>query len=107
MRPFTLTLAEAYVTGEVARVPAAPAFFRAVLLDLQPRRAVKHQAISLLVASGLRSIDEARAAAHVLSAMLRTRIQFDFEDAMEALAHLQLAFPELSSPLAIKMDGGR
>jgi len=107
MRPFTLTLAEAYVTGEVARVPAAPAFFRAVLLDLQPRRAVKQQAISLLVASGLRSIDEARAAAHVLSAMLRTRIQFDFEDAMEALAHLQLAFPELSSPLAIKMDGGR
>lgn len=107
MRPFTLTLAEAYVTGEVARVPAAPAFFRAVLLDLQPRRAVKQQAIALLVASGLRGIDEAQAAARVLGSMLRTRIQFDFEDAMEALAHLQLAFPELSSPLVIKVDAGR
>jgi hypothetical protein len=107
MRPFTLALAETYITGEVARIPAAPAFFRAVLLDLQPRRAVKQQAIALLVASGLRGIDEARAAASVLGAMLRTRTRFDFEDAMEALAHLQLEFPELSSPLVIKADGGR
>jgi len=107
MRPFTLTLAEAYVTGEVARLPAAPAFFRAVLLDLQPRRAVKQQAIALLLASGLRGIEEARDAAHVLGAMLHTKIRFDFEDAMEALAYLQLAFPELSSPLLVKVDDGR
>jgi hypothetical protein len=107
MRPFTLSLAEAYVLGKVAREAAAPAFFRAVLLDLQPRRVVKQQAIRLLVASGLRGIDEAREAARVLGAMLDTKTQHDFEDAMEGLAHLHLAFPELSSQLVIKADSGR
>jgi hypothetical protein len=102
MRPFTLSLAEACVMGELARIPVAPTFFRAVLLDLQPRRAVKRQAIVLLVESGLRGVDEARAAAAVLSALLRTQTKRDFEDALAGLSRLQLAFPELSTPLVVK-----
>jgi hypothetical protein len=106
MRRFTLALAEAYLMGKVARVPVAPAFFRAVLLDLRPRRAVKRQAIALLLASGLRGLDEARAAADILGTLLRSQTRSDFEDALEALAGLHLAFPELQSPLVVKAGGG-
>jgi hypothetical protein len=101
MRPFTLSLAEAYLAGRVARLGAAPAFFRSVLLDLQPSRSVKRQAIALLLESGLRDPDEARAAADVLGALLRTKTQSDFEDALQALARLHLAFPDLASPLVV------
>ena len=46
------------------------------------------------------------AAADILATLLRSVTRADFDDALEGLARLHLAFPELQSPLAVRTGGG-
>ncbi len=106
MRPLVLDLAERHLSSEVVDLEASAGFFRSVLMDLRPSRATKRRAVALLVRSGERTLVEARWAVRILGDLIRSRTQQDFEDVLEALTRLHVAFPELELPAELRPAGG-
>jgi hypothetical protein len=104
MRRFAIeVIAQHYPTGE-QDLAALKSFARAALLDVRPNRKVKRQVIDFLTARGLRSHSEAEVVAAVLGDLIRLQGKTDFENALEALVRLKLAYPELQTTVSLHLE---
>jgi len=70
-------------------------FFRTALLDPKPSRPLKRDIVELLKTRALIDPDQAAIAQRILHDMLRFDATLDFEQALEVLARIQLAWPQL------------
>jgi hypothetical protein len=104
IRAFALEL----MTGRLATPPPLPElerFLRAGLFALDPRRKVKTRLIELIVERGLAEPAEASTAARLLGEIVQVRERADFEEALEGLVRLRLAYPELDTPIVLAAGG--
>ncbi len=101
MRRFAVQLALDHLpVGAGALTQAAP-MCRAALFDLWPSRQEKARVVELLVKRGIDDADQAAIAARLLGDVVRTQGRRDFENALEGLVRLKLAWPHLSSPVSV------
>jgi HEAT repeat protein len=106
MRRFALDVVTKHLPpGEAALAPLK-GFCRAALLDLRPDRKVKRQVIDFLTARGLEGSAQAEVAAAVLGDIVRLQGRADFENALEALVRLKLAYPDLQTTVRLPAGGG-
>jgi hypothetical protein len=105
MRPFVLEQTEAWLGGDLSRLPGPVDFLRKVLFDLAPSRAAKSRAIELLAGNGERDESLARLAVPILGDLLRTQTRQDFEEALAALLRIHLAFPNLERRRGSRREG--
>jgi hypothetical protein len=106
MRRFALDLVTKHLPAGGAALAPLRGFCRAALLDLRPDRLVKRQMIDFLTARGLEDEQQAGVAAAVLGDMVRLQGRADFENALEALVRLKLAYPDLKTTVRLPAGGG-
>jgi hypothetical protein len=95
VRPFVLELAMIHLPPGAATLSRLERFFRTALLDPKPSRPLKRDIVELLKNRALLDPDQAAIAQRLLHDMLRFDATLDFEQALEVLARIQLAWPEL------------
>ena len=103
MRRYALDLATKHLQPGFVSLAGLESFFRTLLLDTMPERAVKAKAIDYLGVRGLTDINQAEVAARLLGEMVASRTQLDREPALLALTRIQVRFPGLES--AVKVRG--
>ncbi len=101
MRRFAMDLVAGHLKEGFVALAKLENFFRRALLDLRPSRAEKRRVMEFLLTRGLRDERQAEVAAKVLGEVARTRCATDTDAALEALVRLQLAFPDVESPLSL------
>lgn len=101
MRRFALGLMHVHVRDGFVPLARLEGYFRAVLFDTWPSRPLKYGTLAFLLERGLRDEGQARFVADVLQSVLRTQTRGDFERIIQALARLQLRFPEIETPLSV------
>jgi hypothetical protein len=79
------------------RLAAIEQFFRTILLDVSPDRALKRAAIDFLGLRGLGDEHQAAVSAKLLAEVAKSRTRYESERALVALAKIKLAFPEVES----------
>lgn len=100
LRRFTLDLAAAQLAQPMAD-DVALGFFRAVLMDLSPRRDLKRKAIAVLLARGLANHESAVQVVAILADQLASCTRRDHDEALATLAELALAHPGLDLPVRL------
>ena len=80
-------------------------WIRAALFDLWPQRKVKEGIVAFLTARGLEDEKQAAVVSAVLGDVVRVQGRADFENALEALVRLKLAYPEVPSTVTV-LPGG-
>jgi len=101
MRKFAMELVERHIPDGAESLERLEQFFRVVLLELSPDRRTRERLIRFLERRGLRDEPQARVAVRFLRMMLRVQSRAGFEPALQALARLKLAWPELEMPLEL------
>ena len=101
MRRFALGLMHVHLRDGFVPLARLEGYFRAVLFDTWPSRPLKYGTIAFLLERGLRDEGQARFVVDVLQSVLRTQTRGDFERIVQALALLQIAFPEIETPLGV------
>lgn len=101
MRSFALTLVEAHLAPGFVPLSRIESFCRAALMDLSPDRDVKRRLLEFLVARGEADERQAEVVVSLLSRVVRTHTLSDFESILMALTRVQLAHPDVSSPVKV------
>jgi hypothetical protein len=106
MRAFALDLAVDHLPAGPQSLSRLRGFFRAAIFDLWPRRQVKRRVIEFLAARGLQDEQQAAVVASILGDVVRVHGRADFEQSLEALVRLKLAYPQLESTVGLPSGGG-
>jgi hypothetical protein len=101
MRLFALELITGHLPDGAEPLARVERFCRTVLLDVWPQRRAKDGVIDFLLARGLEDEPQARIAARILNEALRLSARCDFERALEALARLKLAYPQIETAVRL------
>lgn len=101
LRRFALELTAENLGPGAAPLAHVLPLLRAILMDLQPRRADKSKVLAFLVTRGLLDLEQATLAASVLSEVVRSSIRHDAEGALQGLVELQLTYPQLRTPVRL------
>ena len=75
------------------------------MLDLQPDQLLKRRSIDFLLKRGLRDSNQAQVAARLLGEFVRMDVRTDAEHALEAIVRLSIAYPGLTSTVAVGQGG--
>jgi hypothetical protein len=105
MRRFALDLVVEHLPPGAAALAGLESFFRTALFDLWPQRRVKQRVVAFLLSRGLQDERQAEVAAGILRDVVRVQGRADFENALEALVRLQLAYPRLEGPVSLRAGG--
>ncbi|MFO0960673.1 MAG: hypothetical protein U0800_25095 [Isosphaeraceae bacterium] len=101
IRGFALEMAWRYLPDGVESLSKLTPLLRSALIDLNPDRALKRSALHFLAERGVRDPHQAEVAAAELGHFARLACRADSEAALQALARIALAFPEVRNPLAV------
>lgn len=101
MRRFALGLIAKKLRPGFVRLAPLEEFFRTILLDVAPDRAMKREAIAFLERRGQEDELQAEVAARILGEVARSKTKDDFQRTVVALARIQVAFPAVKSVLAL------
>ncbi len=104
MRRFALELVVNHLPAGDGPLAKLKDFCRAALFDLWPQRKVKRGVVEFLTARGLEDPKQAAVVAAILGDMVRVQGRADFENALESLVRLRLAYPEVAS--TVTLTGG-
>lgn len=99
MRGFVVDLAVSHLRPGFVRLAKMEPLFRAVLFDVRPDRKLRARVLDFLVERGLCDGAQADLAASVLGDVVRSVTHDVRERALEGLVRLQLAYPEVTSPV--------
>jgi hypothetical protein len=99
MRGFVVDLAISHLRPGFVRLAKMEPLFRAVLFDVRPDRKLRTRVLGLLVERGLCDGAQADLAASILGDVVRSVTHDVRERALEGLVRLQLAYPEVTSPV--------
>jgi hypothetical protein len=102
MRGFVVDLAVGQLRPGFVRLAKMEPVFRAVLFDLHPDRKLRTRVLSFLVERGSCDAAQGQLAASILSDVVRSATHDVRERALRGLVELQLAHPELESPLRLE-----
>src|SRR5262249_4685668 len=80
-------------------------FFRTVLLDTNPDRAMKHAIVGFLAERGLVDEQEAEICAWLLGEFVRSKTKDDLERAIIALTKIKMAYPSIDATLTVEGAG--
>jgi hypothetical protein len=105
MRRFALDVVTKHLPPGGPALAPLKGFCRAALFDLRPDRRVKRQVIDFLTARGLEGREQAEVVAAVLGDVVRLQGRADFENALEALVRLKLAYPDLRTTVSRPAGG--
>jgi hypothetical protein len=97
MQSFIMDLIEAHLRPGADALAGVQPFLRSVLLSLQPSCQLKQRAVDFLTRRGEADADEAALATGLLGEVIRRQGRADFEQALVALSHLSVAWPELAT----------
>jgi hypothetical protein len=100
IRRFALDLAVGHLREGFIPLAKLENFFRTALFDLWPSRNEKRLVVEFLSKRGLRDERQAEVASRVLGDFVRVKGRRDFENALEALVRIKLAYPEVESRVA-------
>jgi len=101
VRSFALELVTDYLQEDTHSLAKVERFFRTVLLEIKPQKMVKQRLISFLSSRGQKDELQAEIAIRLLGEFARTQGKQDFEQVIEALVRIRLAFPNVASPVQI------
>ena len=104
MRRFAQRMVEEYLPDSAIALEAIAEFFRKGLLETWPDRKTKTRMLEFLARRGEHDRGQAVIAMKILSAVLRTQTQIDFELALAAVTRLKLAHPDLPSDVTVMLE---
>lgn len=104
MRQFAFELVQTHLPDGVDALTKVENFFRAGLFDTWPQQKIKHGIVDFLTQRGLRDLRQAEFATFILNEFVRVNCQGDFEQALQSLARLQIAFPDLVTPVSVNQE---
>lgn len=104
MRRFAMELAAVHLEPGIVALEKLEPFFRAVLFELTPDRALKHQVLDFLTKRGLADEQQAALAVRIFGDIVRMEGRGDFERALEGLVRLKLMFPSLAVPITLRLE---
>jgi hypothetical protein len=105
IRRFALDLVVGHLRDGFVALAKLENFFRTALFDLWPSRIEKNTVVDFLLKRGLKDERQAEVACRVLGDFVRVKSKRDFENALEALVRLKLAFPEVESRATMVVGG--
>jgi hypothetical protein len=82
-------------------------FFRTVLLDVTPDRAMKHAAVVFLTTRGLADERQAEVVVRLLGEFVRSKTKDDFDRAIRALTRIKIAYPAVDSAVSLRQAQAR
>ena len=100
-RAFAVELATKHLKPGFVRLAKLELLFRSALFDVWPDRKVKRTVLAFLDERGQQDENQAEVAAQILGDFVRTQTLDDRERAMMALVHIQLKFPQVTSPVKV------
>ncbi|HYT91417.1 MAG TPA: hypothetical protein VEL76_22075, partial [Gemmataceae bacterium] len=106
MRRFALELVVNHLPPGDGPLSRLKEFCRAALFELWPQRRVKEGIVDFLTARGLEDEKQAAVVSAVLGDVVRAQGRADFENALEALVRLKLAYPEVPSTVTVIAGNG-
>jgi hypothetical protein len=80
-------------------------FFRTVLLDTNPDRAMKHAIVGFLAERGLADERQAEIAGRLLGEFVRSKTKDDLERAIIALTKIKMAYPSVDASISVRGEG--
>lgn len=95
---FALDLVVRRLQQGFVRLTALEEFFRGILLDANPDRAMKRTLIDFLGQRGLADEHQAAVAAKLLAEVAKSRTRYESERAIVAVAKIKVAFPHVDAP---------
>ena len=102
MRRFVLDLVRHHLRPGAIPLMRIERFVLACLFDVRPARDIKQGLLDFLLERGLADERQAEVVAGLLTAVVRSRTEYDFQRVSAALARIQLAHPEVSSDLVVE-----
>jgi hypothetical protein len=104
LRSFSVGLLVSHLPPGARALEQVRGFCRSALFDLWPQAATKRGVLSFLAARGLEDEEQAAIVASILGDVVRVQGRRDFEQALEALVRIKLAFPQVQA--TVELPGG-
>jgi hypothetical protein len=104
MRRFALELVVHHLPAGDGPLMKLKEFCRAALFDLWPSRKVKRGVVEFLTSRGLSDAAQAGVVSAILGDVVRVQGRADFENALEALVRIKMAFPEVHSTVTVAAE---
>src|SRR5262249_35549512 len=104
VRKFALQLIEHLLPPGAEALEKLRGFCKTGIFDYYPHRVLKHGIIKLLERRGMQDQKQAEIAAAILSDFLHLEGRSDFEDVLEALVRIKLAFPTVAMPVQLPQE---
>src|SRR5262249_25142347 len=101
MRRFALELVVHHLPAGDGPLAKLKEFCRAALFDLWPSRKVKRGVVEFLTARGLEDPKQAAVVSAILGDVVRAQGRADFENALEALVRIKMAYPDVPSTVTV------
>jgi hypothetical protein len=101
MRRFALELVVHHLPAGDGPLAQLKQFCRAALFDLWPSRQVKRGIVEFLTSRALEDPKQAALVSAILGDMVRVRGRADFENALEALVRIKIAYPDVPSTVTV------
>ena len=104
MRRFALELVVHHLPAGDGPLAKLKEFCRAALFDLWPSRKVKRGIVEFLTARGLEDPKQAALVSAILGDVVRVQGRADFENALEAMVRIKLAYPDVASTVTVAAE---
>jgi HEAT repeat protein len=104
MRRFALELVVHHLPSGDGPLAKLKEFCRAALFDLWPSRKVKRGVVEFLTARGLEDARQAALVSAILGDVVRVQGRADFENALEALVRIKMAYPDVPSTVTVAAE---
>jgi hypothetical protein len=104
MRRFALELVVHHLPAGEGPLAKLKEFCRAALFDLWPSRKVKRGVVEFLTARGLEDAKQAAVVSAILGDVVRVQGRADFENALEALVRIKMAYPDVPSTVTVAAE---
>ncbi len=104
LRRFALELVVHHLPAGDGPLAKLKEFCRAALFDLWPSRQVKRGVVEFLAGRGLEDPKQAALVSAILGDVVRVQGWADFENALEALVRIKLAYPDVPSTVCIAAE---
>ena len=104
MRRFALELVVHHLPAGDGPLLRLKEFCRAALFDLWPSRKVKRGVVEFLTSRGLSDAAQAGVVSAILGDVVRVQGRADFENALEALVRIKMAFPDVPSTVTVAAE---